>query len=157
MRKLLNESKIGSSGYTIIEMLVVMVIISITVAFAAPNFNKIIGAYQLDISAREMASNIRDLQQTAIKTQNAGLAMEWHTGLEEYYLKNENIVSKAVRLPNGIDIDRTDFGANKMFIGKNGRPTSVGTIFLKDSTTGRYKYVIVNKLGRVRVSETPPG
>ena len=155
MRKLLKKSKIGSSGSTLIEMLVVMVIISITVAFAAPNFDKIIGAYQLDISAREMASDIRDLQQTALKTQNAGLAMEWHTGLEEYYLKNENIVSKTVRLPNGIDIDRTNFDANKMFIGKNGRPSSAGTVFLKDRTTGKYKYVIINKLGRVRVSETP--
>lgn len=149
-------------GFTIIEMVVAMLIISIAVAFAVPNFNKILGAYQLDISAREMASDIRDLQQTALKTQNSAYAIMWNTTADSYSLMNENTVNKTVQLPQNVDITEAPYisseAAHKMHFATSGRPAGGigGTVRLMDRNTGKYKFVIINTLGRVRVSETPP-
>jgi hypothetical protein len=80
----------------------------------------------------------------------------WNITSEEYYLMNESTVTNTVQLPDDIDIDTTNFDANKMSIRNNGRPDNYGTVTLKDRTTGKYKYVIINTLGRVRVSDTFP-
>ncbi|TEB17572.1 hypothetical protein Psfp_00444 [Pelotomaculum sp. FP] len=154
-------------GFTIIEMVLVMLIISIAVAFTVPNFKKILDAYQLDISAREMASDIRDLQQSAIKTQSTALSIMWNLSSGTYYLKNENTVIKSVTIPNSVEIIGAPFipveKLYKMRISVKGRPLGGyngtvegfgGTITLKDKTTKKYKDVVIDTLGRVRVSET---
>lgn len=149
-------------GFTIIEMVIAMLIVSIAVAFTVPNFNKIMGRYQLDISAREMASDIRDLQQAALKTQSSALAIMWNTTDDKYYLMNESTIHKTVQLPKSVDINSAPYVSNeaayKMHFAATGRPAAGfgGTIMLIDRNTGNYKYIIINTLGRVRVSETPP-
>lgn len=162
MIKSLNNKLLDNSGFTIIEMVVAMLIISIAVAFTVPNFNKIMGRYQLDISAREMASDIRDLQQAALKTQNPNLAIMWNTTDDVYYLMNGNTKNKTVQLPKSVGIHSapyiTNEAAYKMHFAVTGRPAAGfgGTVMLVGKNTGKFKYVIIDTLGRVRVSETPP-
>lgn len=153
---------LNNYGFTIIEMMIVLIIISILIALTVPNFSRIMGSYQLDISAREMASDIRDLQQSALKTQNSAYAIVWNTTADSYYLMHENIVNKTVQLPQSVDIASAPYisseAAHKMHFATSGRPAGGigGTVFLMDRNTGKYKFVIINTLGRVRVSETPP-
>jgi len=155
-------SVLNNFGYTLIELVIVLVIISLIVALAVPNFDKILGSYQLDISAREMASDIRDLQQKALKTQISTFSMIWNKDSDTYYLMNNTTSYKTVQLPMDIDITAAPYyepdSAYKMHFSISGRPSGVfgGTVTLKDRTTGKLKYVVINTLGRVRVSETYP-
>ncbi|TEB06633.1 hypothetical protein Psch_00165 [Pelotomaculum schinkii] len=148
-------------GFTIIEMVVAMLIISIAVAFTVPNFKKIIGAYQLDISAREMASDIRDLQQKIVKTQNTNYKVIWNIETETYLLSDGVIAYKTIKLPSGVDLFQSPVNQNnnnipEMLFAASGRPANGfgGTVRLVDNNTGKNKYVFIDTLGRVRVSDT---
>jgi Tfp pilus assembly protein FimT len=168
--KIMNIKKIKScmnrlidcSCFTLIETIVTMLILSIIIAIAMPNFNKILSNYQLDISAREMASDIRDVQQAAAKTQSSTYSIRWDTGTGTYYLHKSDLqYYKSVKLPSSIELSYTPLEGDeftKLNFNITGIPRSGfgGTVKLKDKSTGKEKFVIVNKLGRVRVSDTPP-
>lgn len=148
---------LNNLGFTLIEVMIVLVIISISVALAVPNFNKILGTYQLDISAREMVSDIRDLQQTAVKKQISTYSITWDIGSDKYLLCNTSFTAyKTVNLPSSVDLVPNG-ELNKLGFTTSGIPIGGigGTIHLKDKFTGKDKYVKVDTLGRVRVSETP--
>ena len=149
---------IDSFGFTIIEMVIAMLIISIAVALTVPNFNKILGSYQLDISAREMASDIRDLQQTAVKTQASNYSVLWNRQTETYHLCTGTTSYKTVNLPSSVDLVESPVIDNlpKLGFAPSGRPNNGfgGRVKLMDKNTGKNKYVIVDTLGRVRVSDT---
>ncbi len=150
---------INDIGFTLIELMIVLVITSLLVALALPNFNRILGGYQLDISAREMISDIRDLQQAAVKTQISTYSVMWNTETETYYLRNTGTTSyKTVILPSSVDLVNVPMTDDLPQLGfaKSGRPNNGfgGTVKLMDKNTGKNKYVIIDTLGRVRISDT---
>ncbi|MFA4884609.1 MAG: prepilin-type N-terminal cleavage/methylation domain-containing protein [Desulfotomaculaceae bacterium] len=152
---------LNNFGFTLIEIAIVLVIISITIALAVPNFNKILGNYQLDISAREMASDIRDLQQAAVKSQTSTYLIMWNINTDTYYLCNPGTTAyKTVNLPSSVDLVNAPMTGYFYQLGfaTSGRPIGGfgGTVTLRDKATGKNKYVVVDTLGRVRVSETYP-
>jgi len=151
---------INNFGIALIEIVIVLVITSIALALAVPNLSKVQANYQLDISAREMASDIRDLQQTAIKTQAATYSMMWNLGTDTYYLCNPGTTAyKTVKLPASVDLVNAPMTGYfyQMNFSANGRPQNGfgGSITLSDKRSGKKKYVIIDTLGRVRVSDTP--
>ncbi|OPY57739.1 MAG: hypothetical protein A4E55_01459 [Pelotomaculum sp. PtaU1.Bin035] len=149
-------------GFTLIEATIVVIIISVIVAVALPDFNKTIGLYNLDSSARELASDIRSLQQNALKHESAGFEILFNTGTESYRLINTDVgvlsPYKIKKLPAGIDLVFSNFKDSRLIFAANGNPAGGigGHISLRDHATGTFLYVIIDSIGRVRVSDTPP-
>ncbi len=150
-----------NAGFTLIEIAIVVVIIGLVVAVALPDFNRTIGRYNLESSARELALDIRSLQQSAIKHESAGFKIVFNTVDDCYYLINtdEGLTPYLTKnLPANVDLVNTNFDGHDLICAANGRPYGGigGTITLKDLKTGAFLYVIINTLGRVRVDDTPP-
>jgi prepilin-type N-terminal cleavage/methylation domain-containing protein len=153
--------KLNSYGFTLIEVAVVVVVISLVVAVTLPDFNKTIGLYNLESSARELASDMRSLQQSAIKNESAGFKIVFDVEEESYSLFNtdEGLTAYLTKnLPANVDLYNTNFDGHALICAANGRPAGGfgGTITLRDLRTGALRYVIINTLGRVRVDDTPP-
>lgn len=151
----------NNSGFTLIEVVIVIIMIGLMVALSLPDFNKTISRYNLDSSARGLASDIRSLQQSAIKNESAGFKIMFNTSTDSYYLINTDVglsAYKTTNLPSTVDLVFTNFNLNTLIFSANGNPYSRvgGHISLRDRKTGNFLYVIVDPIGRVRVSETPP-
>lgn len=162
-RYFINKSLLNNFGYTLVEISIVVIIIGIMVAIALPDFNKTIGRYNLDKSARELALDIRSLQQSAIKNEDTGFKIQF-INTNTYRLAYFSVTQKTVKLPSGVKLDPGNTSlnitgnSNTLEFAATGRPFGgVGGHFsLKDQATGKSLYVIISTLGRVRVSETPP-
>ncbi|MDD3654486.1 MAG: type II secretion system protein [Desulfotomaculaceae bacterium] len=161
-RYMIVQKLINSNGFTLIETVVVLIITGLLVAIALPNYNKTIGYYNLDNSARLLASDIRSIQQTAIKNESSNFNMLFNTANDRYYLRNGTTPYKTVNLPSSVRLVFVHGfmtpNNNKLELAANGIPYNRfgGHISLQDRKTGKFLYVVVDPVGRVRVSETAP-
>jgi len=154
----------NQSGFSLIEVMIVIVITGVIIALVLPDFNKIIGRYNLEYAAREMAAHIRFLQQSAIKNESVGFKMQFDVEKDSYYFNADDGSSlyKTIKLPAGVKLAYTNYnkpnGPTGLIFTANGNPYSGfgGHITLQDQATGVTRYVIIDSVGRVRVSETPP-
>ncbi len=73
------------SGFTMIEMLVVVAIISVMVGIAVPNFVDWLPDYRLKKPAKELFSNMQLAKLNAIK-QNTDWAIVFDSGENKYYI-----------------------------------------------------------------------
>lgn len=146
-------------GFSLVEVMIVVVIIGVITALALPDFNKLIGRYNLECAARELAANVRLLQENAMRYENPDYKMSFTAG-SDYYLSNADTgttVNRRIKLPAGVELAYTNFSAKRpLAFAANGNPTNFGTITLRDRASGDYRYVIIDLIGRVRVSESPP-
>ncbi|OPX88401.1 MAG: hypothetical protein A4E53_02039 [Pelotomaculum sp. PtaB.Bin104] len=155
-------NKLSSTGHSLIEIVIVLTIIGLIIAISLPSFSKTTGSYNLDNSARLLASDIRSIQQTAIKNESSNFNMLFSTAYDRYYLRNGITPYTTVNLPSSVRLVSVNGfvtpNNNKMGLAANGNPYNRfgGHISLQDRKTGKFLYVIVDSLGRVRVSETSP-
>ncbi|WP_003542133.1 prepilin-type N-terminal cleavage/methylation domain-containing protein [Desulfotomaculum nigrificans] len=157
-----------NKGFTLVELVVVIMILGIITAMSMPNFGRPLSDYKLYTAARQLATDIRSLEQKSIN-----LADDKYNNYSNYimfgsknkYLINEvipstgdnvQVIQRSVNLPSGIEIFLTNFTNNMLVFNRSGGTSSGGTISLKSTVTGKQLYVIVlTGSGRVRVSNTP--
>jgi len=158
MQRFIIKRITNNNGFTLVEVSIIVIIIGVMVTLVLPDFNKTIGRYNLDNSARLLVSDIRSLQQSAIKNESPDFNILFNTVNERYYLRNGITVYKTVNLPSSVDLVFSNFTDNKLICAANGRPYGGigGTVRLQDRKTGKFLYVIIDTVGRVRVSETSP-
>lgn len=151
------RSLINKNGFSLIEIAIVFSVVCLMAAIALPNFAKINDSYNLGNSARLMASDIRSVQQTANKTESTAYNILFDTVYERYYLKNNLTPYKTVNMPSSVDLVSSNFTGNNLIFAISGRPFGGigGTVTLQDRKTGKLKYIIIDTIGRVRVSNTP--
>lgn len=147
-------------GFSLVEVMIVVVIIGVITALVLPDFNKLIGRYNLECAARELAVNVRVLQENAMRYENPDYKMGLTAG-SDYYLSNADTgstVNRRIKLPAGVELASTNFSAKRpLAFAANGDPAyGPGTITLRDRASGVCRYVIIDFIGRVRVSESPP-
>ena len=59
--------KVESGGFTLVEMLVVLAIISLLLAFAPPVFNRIMPGLEVQSATRQLAASLRSARSEAIR------------------------------------------------------------------------------------------
>jgi type IV fimbrial biogenesis protein FimT len=152
------------AGFTLLELMVTVAIISITATIAIPNLADMLKEYKLRSAARDVVSTLESMKLRAVKekidtkiiidpvqdTYEAFVdsidddAPEWD-GSETFHTKNLSTDS--------LDISST-FASPANVFGFNSRglpATGVGTITItKDAT--RSKQIIVNMAGNIRVN-----
>lgn len=152
-----------SSGFTLLEISVTLLIVGVLVAGVTPGLRSALGDFYLESSARELAEHIQELEQTSLSEESADYYIQFYLSPTDIYLvkKAANslpLVVASVGLPPTVSLQNTSFNKHKLFISARGTPyPKGGTITLKDEVSGRLKYVIVASItGRVRISDRPP-
>lgn len=163
MRSVLRKKFLNDLGFTLVEVAIVLVLFGLMAALSLPDFNKAISRYNLDSAARGLTLDIRSLQQSTMKNESPDFYILFDTVNDKYYLKNGMNTYKTVNLPSSVHLVfvsgfRQPANNNKLEVAANGRPINGfgGHISLRERKTGKFLYVIVDTIGRVRVSETPP-
>ena len=127
----------NNSGFTIFELAVVIAIIAIMAAIAAPSLVGWVPNYRLNSASDELLSTLWLAQKTAIK-ENGDVAFDFDFANDSYVVcvvtsdngtcdAGEQIV-RSVQMPDGIDLELVDLalpdGGNFQF-DRRGFPTNV--------------------------------
>lgn len=158
----------GKTGFTLIEMIIVVCLISILLAITLPSFHKAISKHKFERATQEFLSDIRFLQQQALAKSYEKYIIELHGNLNgNYYTLKDlglasNQVIKKVYLPAGVKFDDY-FGNNQtanytLTFSPNGNINNgVGmTIKVYQTDLKRTKYIIISPItSRVRLSDSP--
>lgn len=148
-----------SRGFTLLEVMVVLAILSIVTAIGIPNFRGHMHQMRLESAALQMVADIRYLQQLAMakEEETSNYYITFTPGLNRYRLHRNTPAFKIVDLPPGVNLESTNFENHRLRINIRGLPPTGGTVILYSEGAKKHKYVVVSTItGRVRVSDTPP-
>jgi prepilin-type N-terminal cleavage/methylation domain-containing protein len=140
-----NRIQVPRRGYSLVEMLIVVVLIGIVSALVIPQMSNIRNGWSLDAAAQQLQSDLRRTQSEAIR-RNVSLQI---TRVND---STYRIDSLGVRyLPPGVkfDVNTTTATARILTYG----PPQSGTPTYSVVTFNRRRNVIVNAVGRVTVSQ----
>ncbi len=158
MNKLNHNPKKYRDGFTVIELLAVLLITGLVMGLGIPIFKRTMADYQLQQSAERMAWEIRSQQQEAMASgTNRQIEFFYYGG----YYKILKPQPRNVFFPEDVTYSYLTLpksGGNRYLLTFNhsGGPNLGGTVALKNDY-GRERFVIVNPvIGRVRVSDVPP-
>lgn len=142
-------------GYTLVELMGVVAIAGLLMALAVPSYNNQLAKERLELTAAQLASDIRSLQQLALAEESSEYKIAFYYNLNNYTVSKGINTIKTVAMPTGIKLEATNFASSTLYINHGGLSTVGGTIILRDGK--RSKYVIVASItGRVRVSDRAP-
>lgn len=144
-------------GYSLLELTLVVSITGIMLAFTIPHLRHAVAYQSLQTAGREMAAEIRELQQRALAEEKAGYNILFMAESNKYFIREDFRLLQTKELPPGINLYDTNFKGEKLIINASGYPAYGfgGTVQLENHW-GEKLYVIIAKTGRVRISEKPP-
>jgi len=132
------------AGYTVIEILAVMVLTGIVAAIALPAWNRMLPSKHLDSSVRQVQSELQNIKMRAV-AENRGFQMEYLAGATEYAIQRDGKVVAIKPLPEGVRISK----AGVIFFSSRG--TAGGNRIRLHSPDGLCKHVVVSATGRIRM------
>ncbi|MGZ8157570.1 MAG: GspH/FimT family pseudopilin [Methylobacter sp.] len=152
-------------GFTLIELLIVISIIGITLAIAAPSFQSLIASNRLTASANDLSSALQLAKSEAIKrnrlvivSKNGSWANGWvvFTDIDQDGSQDtdgtEPTISSFDALSTGFTVDPD---SDSVTYRPDGRSTTFGSFFFcSPANTADFRRVVIASTGRVRV-ETP--
>ena len=95
----------NNSGFTIIELMTVIVIIAALTALAVPNFFQFLPGYRLKSAARDLYSNLQLARIEAIKT-NSNVAVNFTTNPgDQYSIPAMGITEVLLNYGSGVNFD----------------------------------------------------
>jgi len=154
------------TGFTIIELLVVICIIAIVLAITVPAYLTYIPTYRLNSAVEELQGSMQTARVKAIK-EAASVCVSVNAGTETCTVFLDNgagggtpnnkaqdgteATIKTLTMPRGIDIYDVTFSGNVARFNSRGLPSTLadtGSIRLRTGPQGRYRAVVVNIAGR---------
>lgn len=146
------------NGYTLMELIVVIFILSLISAIAVPSVNQLRGGRDLERTVQMMVADLHYMQQTAM-AYGKTCRVEFYTQIEAYRLRIPG-ETRLVRLPEGINIAANTFpfsGSQQLLsFNRNGAPNSGGTVLLANERGDKQYVIVYLATGRIRISEEPP-
>lgn len=159
-----------NSGFTLVELMIVIAIIGIMAGIAIPNFFSFLPKNRLRSATRDIVSCLQEMKLRAIK-ENATTVIVFDLANDRYtaFVDNgpgaaagnsaldasESIIRRET-LPSELDIYNTSFVANTGGFTARGLPRNAGTVFICYGNTD-YRRVIVNLAGNIRVEMSTDG
>ncbi|HWR39424.1 MAG TPA: hypothetical protein VN611_07970 [Patescibacteria group bacterium] len=140
----------GSGGFMVVEVLLVLSVASMLAVVAMPVLGNVLARQEIDMAARQLAADVRWLQQISIN--GSGSVMPQLEFTERGYMITQGTQSrKTVIFPSTVTgyFPRMVFGIN----GTLAVPNSLGATIRLNSKriTGASRQVIIDAVGRVRV------
>lgn len=96
----ININRKGGSGFTLIEILVVLVLAALLVATVPPRFLGVVSTAEVRSAARELAANLRHARSRSIVTRQE-MAMVLDVEQREYYIQN---TQREYQLPEQLEL-----------------------------------------------------
>jgi prepilin-type N-terminal cleavage/methylation domain-containing protein len=155
MKRSTNHNK----GYTLIELMVVVGIISLLLGLVISGLDYLIQWNKLNTAAALLSSELKNTQSRAFY-EGAYYKIEFYATfdcptLNKYRIYKQTELYKEIKLES-VELFKTNFTNNKVFFYPNGVPSMGGTVTLKNKR-GKILYVIMTPVtARVRVSPEPP-
>ena len=158
MKRSTNRTK----GYTLIELMVVVGIISLLLGLSLNGLNNLIQRSKLNRAAALLSSELKDTQSRAFYEGvyykiEFYTTFNWPTSSNKYKILkgSESELCKEIKL-EGVELYKTNFTKNKVSFYPSGIPSMGGTVTLKNKR-GKILYIIMTPVtARVRVSTEPP-
>ena len=143
-----------NKGYTLIELMVVVGIISLLLAFSLNGIYNLIQWNKLNTAAAMLSSELKNTQSRAFYEGVYYKLQFWPT-LDRYRIYKQTELIDDIILKD-IDLFNTNFTDDNVYFYPNGVPSMGGTVTLKNKR-GKVLYVIMTPVtARVRVSPEPP-
>lgn len=143
----------GQSGFTCIEMLMVIAIVALVAALATPKLGDSVARRELDSAARQLAADLRWMQQLTVNSGSEAIPRMVFASAEpyQYSVMVSSHSVKFVRLPVSVSVVNAvvSFNVNGLPL----LPHGMGTTIRLNSRqiTGLSKQVIIDSVGRIRI------
>jgi prepilin-type N-terminal cleavage/methylation domain-containing protein len=131
-------------GFSIIEMAATLALIAVIAAIAIPHWGKLLPAYQLDSSTRQLQSELHAIKMRAA-SENIPFQLQYIEGAAEYAIQRDAATLARKPLPEGIVITKAGI------ISFSPRGTAGGNRIRLRTTDGLCKQIVVSATGRVRI------
>ncbi|HOA99835.1 MAG: GspH/FimT family protein [Atribacterota bacterium] len=140
-----------SSGFTILELLIVISIISIISAFSFPHLLNWQTSLLGRLTAQRIASDLRLAKIEALRT-GATTKITFDPAQDLFIYRGCNSQPKIVNFPKGVDLYTTNFSQHTISFYPTGTPSMGGTITIR--VNGKLMYLTITPVtGRVRIVE----
>lgn len=150
MKRSTNHNK----GYTLIELMVVIGIISLLLGIGINGLDYLIQWNKLNTAAALLSSGLKNTQSRAFY-EGIYYKLQFMPSLDKYKIYKQTELIDDVILKD-IDLFNSNFTDNKVYFYPNGVPNMGGTVTLKNKR-GKILYVVMTPVtARVRVSPDPP-
>ena len=141
-------------GYTLIELMVVIVIISLLLGLGINGLDYLIQWNKLNVTAALLSSELKNIQSRAFY-EGVYYKLQFLPSLDKYRIYKQTELIDDIILKD-IDLFNSNFTNNNIYFYPNGVPNMGGTVTLKNKR-GKVLYVIMTPVtARVRVSPEPP-
>ncbi len=151
------------AGFSMVEILVVLLILGITLAASVPAFTRYLASSTLDNAGSEFAGRLRLARQTAV-AQEVPQIVSWDTVAKTYTIVSDTNGDGIVQggepilgpftLPDGIDLanDTGDpFGGTTLTFNANGSASESGSMVLSNAKNGSVTLSVLSPTGQVRL------
>ncbi len=149
-----NRFLLSSRGFTLIEIIVIVALIALLSAVILPDFKSSLMDHKLNIAARQMAQNMRLVQQKAM-SEGVPWRIVFHSSSNNYKINQGIKLWKQVNLPDGVEFMYIGFSEKTLTFYPSGAAVPAGTVKLTNNNKSLYIIVSV-ATGRIRISENPP-
>ncbi|HBY56435.1 MAG TPA: hypothetical protein DEG96_01000 [Candidatus Atribacteria bacterium] len=151
-----------NKGYTLIELMVVVGIISLLLGLSINGLNNLIQWNKLNTAAALLSSELKNTQSRAFYEGvyykiEFYTTFNWPTSPNKYkiFKGSESELYKEIKL-EGVELFKTNFTDNRVRFKPSGVPSQGGTVTLKNKKE-KVLYVIMTPVtARVRISPDPP-
>ena len=142
----------NNHGFSMIELMVVIAIISILAGVAIPNFIGWLPNYRLRSGAEDIQSTLQLARLTAIK-ENSTVTVVFDIGDDTFKATVGAKTFRSGKMPSGIDINSATFGGvpSVQFNGHGFLTGSAGSISVENSRR-KSKTITVNMTGHSRIN-----
>ena len=141
-------------GFSLLEVLLVLAIVAICTAVAAPRYGRASGRYRADLAARRVVADLR-LAQSSAKAASSSRTVSFSTATDQYQLSNvpaldgtsANYTVVLSAPPYQADLTNVSFSGSQVTFNGWGLPDQGGTVALSagaeqrtvvvDAATGR--------------------
>jgi len=150
----MKRSNNRNKGYTIIELMVVVGIISLLLGLSLNGLYNLMQWSKLNRAAVILSSELKNTQSRAFY-EGVYYKLQFWPSLDRYRIYKQTELIDDIILED-INLFNTNFTDNNLYFYPNGVPSMGGTVTLKNKM-GKILYVIMTPVtARVRVSPDPP-